>query len=226
MPTLGDIARYQAEIRPDATAFVFEGRRTSFAEFDRHTNQVARALLAGGARLGDRIAYPRQEQRPLFRAAVGAAKAGVVMVPVSWRLAGPEIAYIVGDTEAAILFVGRNSAPRRRPSPRPCRPCTQLSPWKAASPAGPPIEPGATPRMTAILPVRSRPMQWAVQLYTSARPGGPRAPCCATPICSDCAARNRSPNTDWNRWSATDVSLVAMPVSHIGGTGLGAHGAL
>ena len=33
-------------------------------------------------------------------------KANVVMAPVNWRLAGPEIAFIVGDCKAPVLFVG------------------------------------------------------------------------------------------------------------------------
>ena len=33
-------------------------------------------------------------------------KAGVVMAPVNWRLAGPEIAFIVEDCKAPLLFVG------------------------------------------------------------------------------------------------------------------------
>ena len=48
MPTLGDVARYHAQERPNAVAFAFEGRETSFEELDRHTNQVARALIAEG----------------------------------------------------------------------------------------------------------------------------------------------------------------------------------
>ena len=46
MRTLGDVARYHAEARPNAVAFSFEGRDTTFADFDRHTNQVANALIA------------------------------------------------------------------------------------------------------------------------------------------------------------------------------------
>ncbi len=37
---------------------------------------------------------------------MGAMKAKVVMAPVNWRLAGPEVAFIVGDCKAPVLFVG------------------------------------------------------------------------------------------------------------------------
>jgi acyl-CoA synthetase (AMP-forming)/AMP-acid ligase II len=106
MQTLGDVARYHAEARPDAMAFSFEGRDSSFAAFDRHTNQVAAALIAAGLSTGDRIAYVGKNSDHYFELLIGAAKAGVVTTPIGWRLAAAEIAYIVGDSEARMVFVG------------------------------------------------------------------------------------------------------------------------
>jgi long-chain acyl-CoA synthetase len=106
MHTLGDVARYHAEVRPGDVAFVFEGRETSFAQFDRHANQVANALIAAGLSTGDHIAYVGKNSDHYFQLLLGAAKAGVVTTPIGWRLAAPEIAYIVGDSEAKIVFVG------------------------------------------------------------------------------------------------------------------------
>ncbi|MEI9986570.1 MAG: hypothetical protein WDN69_27385 [Aliidongia sp.] len=70
LTTLGDVVRFQGENRPEAIAFVFEGRITTYRDFDRNTNRVARGTTGQRccARRSDRL--PRQEQRPLFRAAV------------------------------------------------------------------------------------------------------------------------------------------------------------
>jgi acyl-CoA synthetase (AMP-forming)/AMP-acid ligase II len=106
MPTLAEVVRYHAGVRPDAVALAFEGRETTFAGFDRRTNQVARALTAEGLGKGDRIAYLGKNSDHYFELLFGAAKAGVVMAPVGWRLAPPEVAYIVGDAAAKMLFVG------------------------------------------------------------------------------------------------------------------------
>ena len=106
MQTLGDIARYHARERPDAPALVFEARETSFAAFDRRSNQVANALLAEGLKSGDRIAYVGKNSDHYFELLFGAAKMGAVMTPIGWRLAPPEAAYIIGDAEASIVFVG------------------------------------------------------------------------------------------------------------------------
>src|SRR4051812_15027780 len=103
---LADMIRDQAKSLGDAVAYEFEGRQTSFAEFDRKTNRVANALKALGVQRGERIAYLGKNSDAYFELLLGAIKANVVMAPVNWRLAGPEIAFIVEDCKAAILFVG------------------------------------------------------------------------------------------------------------------------
>src|SRR5580692_4407011 len=103
---LADMIRARAASRGDATAFEFEGRRTSFAEFDSKTNRVANALIALGVRPRERIAYLGKNSDLYFELLMGATKANVVMAPVNWRLAGPEVAFIVEDCKAPVLFVG------------------------------------------------------------------------------------------------------------------------
>src|SRR5882724_10648891 len=103
---LADMVRARAKSRGNATAFEFEGRWTSFAEFDIKTNRVANALRALGVKPRERIAYLGKNSDIYFELLLGAMKANVVMTPVNWRLAGPEIAFIVGDCKAPVLFVG------------------------------------------------------------------------------------------------------------------------
>src|SRR5262249_4720944 len=82
------------------------GRNTSFAEFDRHTNQVANALLKAGVKKGERICYLGKNSDHYFELFLGAAKMGAVTTPIGWRLAPPEIAYMVNDSGAPMFFVG------------------------------------------------------------------------------------------------------------------------
>ena len=103
---LAEIVRARAKSRGNANAFEFEGRRTSFAEFDIKTNRVANALRALGVKPRERIAYLGKNSDVYFELLLGAMKANVVMAPVNWRLAGPEIAFIVADCKAPVLFVG------------------------------------------------------------------------------------------------------------------------
>ena len=74
-------------------------RRSS--RFDRHTNQVANALIASGVKKGERICYLGKNSDHYFELFLGAAKMGAVMTPIGWRLAPPEIAYIVNDSARA-----------------------------------------------------------------------------------------------------------------------------
>ncbi|MHC2565870.1 acyl-CoA synthetase (AMP-forming)/AMP-acid ligase II [Bradyrhizobium liaoningense] len=106
LANLADMVRERAKSRGNAIAYEFEGRTTSFAEFDVKTNKVANALIAMGVKKGDRIAYLGKNSDLYFEILMGAMKAGVVMAPVNWRLAGPEVAFIVADCKAPVLFVG------------------------------------------------------------------------------------------------------------------------
>src|SRR6202034_815621 len=103
---LADMVRARAKTRGNFTVFEFEGRHTSFAEFDIKTNRVANALRALGVKPGERIAYLGKNSDIYLELLLGAIKAKVVMAPVNWRLAGPEIGFIVEDCKAPVLFVG------------------------------------------------------------------------------------------------------------------------
>ena len=103
---LADMVRAPRQDRGNALAYEFEGRQTTFAEFDVKTNRVANALIALGVKPGERIAYLGKNSDFYFELLMGAMKAGVVMAPVNWRLAGPEVAFIVDDCKAPVLFVG------------------------------------------------------------------------------------------------------------------------
>ena len=106
LTNLADMVRDRARTRGDAIAYEFEGRQTTFTAFDVKTNRVANALVALGLKPGERIAYLGKNSDLYFELLMGAMKANVVMAPVNWRLAGPEVAFIVGDCKAPVLFVG------------------------------------------------------------------------------------------------------------------------
>src|ERR1700744_2383246 len=103
---LADMVRARVRTRGDAIAFDFEQRRTSFSEFDIKTNRVANPLIALGVKPRERIAYLGKNSDIYFELLLGAMKANVGMAPGNWRLAGPELAFIVGHCQAAVLFVG------------------------------------------------------------------------------------------------------------------------
>ncbi|WP_273434300.1 AMP-binding protein [Sandarakinorhabdus limnophila] len=107
LQTLGDIARVHARLRPDTMALKFEGRTTTYGVLDAHTNRVAQALLADGTKKADRIGYLAKNSDRFFEILLGAAKIGAVTLPIGWRLAAAEIAYLLENGEVSILFVGK-----------------------------------------------------------------------------------------------------------------------
>jgi acyl-CoA synthetase (AMP-forming)/AMP-acid ligase II len=105
-PTLADIARAQADARPTEPAFVRDGEVTSFAEFDARVSRIAQRLLAAGLQTGERVAVLSKNTEAFYELMFGAAKARATLAPVNFRLAAPEIAYILKDSGARFLFVG------------------------------------------------------------------------------------------------------------------------
>ena len=220
MQTLGDVTRIHAVQRPDATCFEFEGRLTSFAELDAHTNQVANALVAAGIAPGQRIAYLGKNSDHYFELLVGAAKAGVVMVPIGWRLAPPEIAFIVNNAEARLLFVGAEfadmvaaqiddlGAGRGIVAMETGSRWATYEHWRdVQGPTAPGVAVGHGDVM--------------VQLYTSGTTGKPKGAMLTHDNLLIGRRLSREHPMPWNEWGPEDVSLVAMPVAHIGGTGWG-----
>jgi acyl-CoA synthetase (AMP-forming)/AMP-acid ligase II len=221
---LADMVRARARTRGDAIAFEFEGRRTSFAEFDRLTNRVANALQALGVKPRERIAYLGKNSDIYFELLLGAVKANVVMAPVNWRLAGPEIAFIVADCQAPLLFVGPEFITQVRniqsqlPDVRTilateggAAEWPDYAAWRDAQSSDDPN-----------IPISRQDI--AIQLYTSGTTGKPKGAMLSHANFFNLVEAGRDQRPDWNRWSEDDVSLVAMPIFHIGGSGWGVMG--
>jgi acyl-CoA synthetase (AMP-forming)/AMP-acid ligase II len=218
--SLGDVSREQARQRPDAPAFVFEGRTTTYGQFDRHASQVANGLLALGLKAGSRVAYLGKNSDTYFELVFGAAKIGAVMTPINWRLAQPEAAYILADSDAEILFVGPEFLDLAAALPGPA--------LRAAIPIeGEDLDayPAWRDRQSAADP--GLPVGWedvALQLYTSGTTGRPKGAMLSNRALLELREIHAKADLGWNRWTSDDISLVAMPVFHIGGTGWGVTG--
>jgi acyl-CoA synthetase (AMP-forming)/AMP-acid ligase II len=107
---LADVARVQARAYGDRTALVYEGRRTGYGALDKAASRVAQRLLAEHIAPQDRIAVLAKNCDAFYELWFGAMKARVCLAPVNFRLAAPEIAYILKDSRARILFVGADFA--------------------------------------------------------------------------------------------------------------------
>lgn len=103
-PTYGAALAFHAATRPDQPALRHGERVTTYAEYDRHVTRVANGLAAMGLKQGDRVAYFGKNSDLAVELALGAARAGMVFIPIIWRLAPAEVAFIMADSGAQVLF--------------------------------------------------------------------------------------------------------------------------
>ncbi len=80
-------------------------RALSFAQWEDRATRLANGLLGLGLRKGDRVALLAYNCVEWMEIYVAIARAGLVAVPINFRLMGPEIAYIVAHSEARALIV-------------------------------------------------------------------------------------------------------------------------
>ena len=101
--TVGSLVRRWAVERPDQVAYVADGRRYTWAEYDRDADAIARALLAGGPALGERIAVMMPDGPAVHAVFVGVERAGCVAVGIGARAGDREVAHLLGLTGARTL---------------------------------------------------------------------------------------------------------------------------
>jgi acyl-CoA synthetase (AMP-forming)/AMP-acid ligase II len=221
---LGDVARQQARTQPERTAFVFEGRSTAYGDFDRHANQIANGLIGMGLGKGDRIAYLGKNSDWYFELLFGAAKAGAVMTPVNWRLAGPEVAYIIGDCAAKLLFVGPEFTALAQKLLPDLATVETVVAMEGGVPDWPSFEVWRDAQSDADPELAVAWEDVALQLYTSGTTGRPKGAMLTHSGLLGLRGGQGGTQAEWNTWTEEDVSLVAMPIGHIGGSGWGIMG--
>ena len=101
-----DVLRRSAAFAPDAVALIEPGGTTTYAELNRQVNRFASALIVHGVQPGDRVCYIGENSRTFFEVLHGAAKVGAIPMPVNFRLAAPEIEYIVADAQPRVVVLG------------------------------------------------------------------------------------------------------------------------
>jgi acyl-CoA synthetase (AMP-forming)/AMP-acid ligase II len=101
-----DFLRSHAESHPRKPAVVCGDDVLDFATLNRRASRVANAVTALGCREGDRMAWMSFNSIAGAEIASGLRRAGVVIVPVNYRLRGAEIAYVLNDSQAKIAAAG------------------------------------------------------------------------------------------------------------------------
>ncbi len=102
---LGEVASRNARLFPNKLGARDLARSMTFREWNERSCRLANALLGMGLAKGDRVAILAYNCLEWMEIYVALAKAGLVAVPINFRLVGSEIFYIVEDAEARALVV-------------------------------------------------------------------------------------------------------------------------
>lgn len=100
-----------AKRTPNKTAVTQGDRAFTYREVDNRANQIGHALRGLGLSEGDRVGVVLANVPEFVELCFGIARAGFVIVPVSYRLVGPEIAFQLNDSGARALFYSTNYGP-------------------------------------------------------------------------------------------------------------------
>jgi fatty-acyl-CoA synthase len=103
--------RHAGEQYAPKTAVVCGDDRFTYAEFASRATRLAGALQNTGVQPGDRVAFLSTNCHRLLEAYYGVLEAGAVLLPLNIRLSSEELAYILNDAGAAILFIEKTFLP-------------------------------------------------------------------------------------------------------------------
>lgn len=208
--TIAGLLRTHAAAQGEASALTYGACTLTWATLHERAARVAQALLAEGVRASDRVVILDKNGPEHFELLFGGGMVGAIHVAVNWRLSPHEIAYILDDADAKILVVGAEFA-RHLHSLDPKTKVVVIGThegydsyeaWLGRHPAEDPATPVAQDDV-------------ALQLYTSGTTGLPKG------VMLTNANLGTMIWNDASSWSlnAAAVSLLALPLFHIGGVG-------
>ncbi|MBX7532221.1 fatty acid--CoA ligase [Qipengyuania sp. 1XM1-15A] len=205
--------RHWAAERPDNIVLEQGDDAITFSEFEERSRKIIAMLAAHGVGKGDRIAWLGKNSRHYFELFYSAARVGAVMVPIGWRLAAPEIAYILGDTGAKLLLLGEGFEEMA------AKACGQMdNPPEILSTPAALAEIDATPAGDF---TPAGPDDAVLQLYTSGTTGNPKGAVLTNRNLFSLRVPSKEEGQPWSFFDDDEAILVCMPCAHIGGTGLG-----
>jgi len=213
--SIPEFARAHARHHGDDTALVAGDRTWTYGQLDGDSNRVAQALLDLGVGPEDRVAFLDKNVPEYFLLLYGAAKVRAVTVAVNWRLAPAEMAYILNHSKVKVLLIGREFLPQLEQMELETDPRVIVVEGSEGGHAGwsdwvggfEPVDPEA----------ECRPDDTCYQLYTSGTTGLPKG---VELTNANFFGMLPVAAADW-RFDEDSISLVAMPLFHIAGSGWG-----
>ncbi|MEO8528247.1 MAG: long-chain fatty acid--CoA ligase [Pseudolysinimonas sp.] len=211
---IGSWLTARARTSPTAVALIHgDGETVTYAQLAERSARWSAVLADHGIAAGDRVAFLGENQPAFVEVLFGAARVGVVFVPINTRLTAPEVAYILSDSGARLIVHDARSAAVVQAA------VTQTAPGGTIAA----LEIGGSADLAVAAAEPNPPMPGiglddpAVILYTSGTTGRPKG------------AVLSHGNLTWNSFNvlvdvdlvSTDVALIISPLFHAASLGMG-----
>jgi fatty-acyl-CoA synthase len=112
--TSADLVESSARRFGDRVFVEFEGRTTSYAEFNRYANRVAHWAIDRGLRRGDVVALIMENRPQYLGVWAGLAKVGVTTALINTHLGGHALEHVIESAACRVVVVGDECLPAYR----------------------------------------------------------------------------------------------------------------
>ena len=198
--------------RPDGLAVVCGDMRLSWRELHHAASKCAGGLAQRGVQSGDRVALHMGNGPEFIILTLACAWMGAVLVPVSARARGMELEYVLSDSGAVALVCAPDVA-QWQPSPQSLPDLRMRFVTGGAAVEGFEAFSGLMQAAALPQPHAAQEEDLAVLLYTSGTTGRPKG----AMITQLNIVHSVMHYAERMALSARDISLVAVPMSHVTG---------
>ena len=197
---LADLIDRNAAFSPEKTALRFAGEAWSYAALAGRIAALAGEMQSQlGVRYGDRVVVLAMNHPDYLTLLYACARLGAILVPLNWRLAPPELAFILADADAHALFVAKEFAAIPATCPRVIG--LDALPDLLAACRGDAVEPRATWETPLLI------------VYTAGTTGRPKG----AVLTQQALLANAVMSQHMHGMTSDDHVLTVLPLFHVGG---------
>ncbi|WP_409433561.1 AMP-binding protein [Litorimonas sp. RW-G-Af-16] len=204
---------YHASVNADKTAMIdlHSQRQFTYSQMNDRVAQVAGFLKSKGIEPGDRVAFLCLNTTDVMELVFGCWRIGAVCLALNFRLAPPEVAFILNDSEASMIVVDAPFAPVAEAT----KPLTDVAHWISTDGMGgdSSYEQGLK-NATPIYDMHPQSVEdQCLLMYSSGTTGSPKGVIITHVMLEHVYASSAR----MGNFTPRNVSLNNMPLFHIGG---------